>query len=59
MCCEESADKGNNIFNNNKKNMEDMKKGRITPRWIDSLKENEIFVLAAIWLACMAVVLPA
>ena len=24
--------------------MEDMKKGRITPSWIDSLKENEIFV---------------
>ena len=46
MCCEESADKGNNIFNN-KKNMEDMKKGRITPRWIDSLKENEIFVFGS------------
>ena len=45
-CCEESADKGNNIFNN-KKNMEDMKKGRITPRWIDSLKENEIFVFGS------------
>ena len=47
MCCEESADKGNNIFNNNKKNMEDMKKGRITPSWIDSLKENEIFVFGS------------
>lgn len=47
MRCEESADKGNNIFNNNKKNMEDMKKGRITPRWIDSLKENEIFVFGS------------
>ena len=46
MCCEESADNGNNIFNN-KKNMEDMKKGRITPRWIDSLKENEIFVFGS------------
>lgn len=46
MCCEESADKGNNIFNN-KKNMEDMKKGRITPSWIDSLKENEIFVFGS------------
>ena len=43
MCCEEAADNGNNIFNN-KNNMEEMKKGRITPRWIDSLKENEIFV---------------
>ena len=46
MCCEESADNGNNIFNN-KNNMEDMKKGRITPRWIDSLKENEIFVFGS------------
>ena len=46
MCCEESADNGNYIFNN-KKNMEDMKKGRITPRWIDSLKENEIFVFGS------------
>ena len=49
MCCEESADNGNNIFNNtlNNSNMEDMKKGRITPRWIDSLKENEIFVFGS------------
>ena len=46
MCCEEAADNGNNIFNN-KKNMEDMKKGRNTPRWIDSLKENEIFVFGS------------
>ena len=46
MCCEESADISNNIFNN-KKNMEDMKKGRITPRWIDFLKENEIFVFGS------------
>ncbi len=46
MCCEESADISNNILNN-KKNMEDMKKGRITPRWIDSLKENEIFVFGS------------
>ena len=30
-----------------KKNMEDMKKGRITPSWIDSLKENEIFVFGS------------
>lgn len=27
--------------------MEDMKKGRITPHWIDSLKENEIFVFGS------------
>ena len=46
MCCEKSADNGNNIFNN-KNNMEDKKKGRITPRWIDSLKENEIFVFGS------------
>ena len=46
MCCEEAADNGNNIFNN-KNNMEDMKKGRITPSWIDSLKENEIFVFGS------------
>ena len=47
MCCEEAADNDNNIFNNNKKNMEEMKKGRITPSWIDSLKENEIFVFGS------------
>lgn len=46
MCCEKSADNGNNIFNN-KNNMEDKKKGRITPSWIDSLKENEIFVFGS------------
>ena len=46
MCCEEAEDNGNNIFNN-KNNMEDMKKGRITPSWIDSLKENEIFVFGS------------
>ena len=46
MRCEEATDNSNNIFNN-KKNMEDMKKGRITPRWIDSLKENEIFVFGS------------
>ena len=46
MCSEEATDIRNNIFNN-KKNMEDMKKGRITPRWIDSLKENEIFVFGS------------
>ena len=44
ICCEEAADR-NNIFNENY--MEDMKKGRITPRWIDSLKENEIFVFGS------------
>ena len=27
--------------------MEEMKKGRITPSWIDSLKENEIFVFGS------------
>ena len=47
MCCEEAADNGNNIFNNKNNNMEDMKKGRITPSWIDSLKENEIFVFGS------------
>ncbi len=46
MRCEEATDNVNNIFNN-KKNMEDMKKGRITPSWIDSLKENEIFVFGS------------
>ena len=45
MCCEEAADNGNNTLNNS--NMEDMKKGRITPSWIDSLKENEIFVFGS------------
>ena len=28
-------------------NMEDMKKNRITPEWIDSLKDNEIFVFGS------------
>ena len=46
MCCKEAADNRNNIFNN-KNNMEKMKKGRITPNWIDSLKENEIFVFGS------------
>ena len=46
MCCEKSADNGNNIFNN-KNNMEEKKKRRITPRWIDSLKETEIFVFGS------------
>ena len=44
MCCEESAEESNTLNNSN---MEDMKKGRITPRWIDSLKENEIFVFGS------------
>ena len=44
MYCEEAAE-DNNIFNNSC--MEDKKKGRITPSWIDSLKENEIFVFGS------------
>jgi len=31
----------------NIKNMEDMMNGRITPRWIEHLKENEIFVFGS------------
>ena len=45
MCCEEVADNSNNTLNNS--DMEDKKKGRITPSWIDSLKENEIFVFGS------------
>ena len=45
MCCEEAAVHGNNTLNIS--NMEDKKKGRITPSWIDSLKENEIFVFGS------------
>ena len=30
-----------------KKNMEEMKKNRITPEWIDTLKDNEIFVFGS------------
>ena len=45
MCCEEAADISNNTLNNS--DMEDKKKGRITPSWIDSLKENEIFVFGS------------
>ena len=44
MCCEEAAEESNTLNNSN---MEDMKKGRITPSWIDSLKENEIFVFSS------------
>ena len=44
ICYEEAAEENNTL---NKNNMEDMKKGRITPRWIDSLKENEIFVFGS------------
>lgn len=44
MCCEEAAEESNTLNNSN---MEDMKKGRITPSWIDSLKENEIFVFGS------------
>ena len=44
MCYEEAAEENNTLNNSN---MEDMKKGRITPRWIDSLKENEIFVFGS------------
>ena len=43
--CYEEATEENNTLNNS--NMEEMKKGRITPRWIDSLKENEIFVFGS------------
>lgn len=35
-----------NIYNDNN-NMEDSKKGRITPQWIENLKENEIFVFGS------------
>ena len=39
------ATKGNDLLINN--NMEDMKNGRITPPWIEHLKENEIFVFGS------------
>ncbi len=37
------------IFNNlnETKSMEDLKQGRVTPQWIDSLKENEVFVFGS------------
>ena len=44
ICYEEAAEENNTLNNSN---MEDKKKGRITPRWIDSLKENEIFVFGS------------
>lgn len=44
ICYEEAAEESNTLNNSN---MEDMKKGRITPSWIDSLKENEIFVFGS------------
>lgn len=40
----EEANNDNLIDNNN---MKDWKTGRITPRWIDHLKENEIFVFGS------------
>ena len=44
ICYEEAAEENNTLNNSN---MEDKKKGRITPSWIDSLKENEIFVFGS------------
>lgn len=44
ICYEEAAEESNTLNNSN---MEEMKKGRITPSWIDSLKENEIFVFGS------------
>lgn len=44
ICNEEAAEESNTLNNSN---MEDKKKGRITPSWIDSLKENEIFVFGS------------
>ncbi len=38
---------GNNDNSTNYNNMKDRKTGRITPRWIESLKENEIFVFGS------------
>ncbi len=39
---------GNTLNGNLKyKDMEDIKTGRITPQWIDRLKENEIFVFGS------------
>ena len=37
------------IFNNlnEMKSMEDLKQGRVTPQWIDSLKKNEVFVFGS------------
>ncbi len=32
---------------NPRENMEDVRKGRVTPQWIDSLKENEVFVFGS------------
>lgn len=42
--CSEDNDRDKLINSNN---MKDWKKGRITPRWINELKENEIFVFGS------------
>ena len=45
-----SKDKNNDNFNhytNNYNSMENLKKDRITPQWINDLKENEIFVFGS------------
>ncbi len=53
MQCETSGNMSTpSIFNNfndirNMKNKEDLKQGRVTPQWIDSLKENEVFVFGS------------
>ena len=39
---ENNGSNGHNILN-----MEDLKKGRITPPWIESLQENEVFVFGS------------
>ncbi len=40
-----NGDKDYRLFD--KYNMEELKKGRITPQWIDSLQENEVFVFGS------------
>ena len=59
ICCEECGSipaptlasddiRNNRMFNNQTEiNMEELKKNRITPAWIDTLKDNEIFVFGS------------
>lgn len=49
MCSEAAEENRNGQFGplSNNNNMEEMKKERITPQWIDSLKEDEVFVFGS------------
>ena len=46
-CSGDNNNDNSNHYTNNYNSMENLKKDRITPQWINSLKENEIFVFGS------------